>query len=133
MPAKVIEANSCDWRILGHVYRRSSVQRSMNAVGVVVRLETRKLFLEIDSVPEWDLVEEFSSNRANQTLYERVRKRHQRYRLDFLDVEYPEIGFPPMGLEQRIVIGANALRCRPGGNGSIEHSADACTIHNASN
>ena len=46
------------------------------------------------SFPKQHLVEEFSTHCSNQTFDERVRPRHMRHRLDFVDLQNPQIRRP---------------------------------------
>lgn len=73
---------------------------------VVIVLEPFELPFEICARPEGDVIQECAANRADQTLDEGMGKRNIRHRLDLLGLENPEIGFPAMKLEQRIMIGA---------------------------
>ena len=57
---------------------RTSVQRSMRAVAVVVPLEPKELQLEVSGRPEERLVHALASDGANQSLNEGMRERHER-------------------------------------------------------
>jgi hypothetical protein len=52
------------------------------------------------------VVEVFAPNRADQSLYEWMRKWHVRNRFDFLHLEYSKIGLPLVESIQRIMIRA---------------------------
>jgi len=71
---------------------------------IVVTLKRFKLSREIRDIPEGNLIQVVPADRTYQTLNERVRERDERYRLDFVDVENPEIRFPAMEFEQEIII-----------------------------
>ena len=76
---------------------------------VVVGSESIQLLLQVETVPEEGLVEIFSPESSGESLNERMRARHERNRLDFLDVENAQIRSPTMKAEQRVVIGTEAL------------------------
>lgn len=75
----------------------------------VVGSESIQLLLQVETVPEEGLVEIFSPESSGESLNERMRARHERNRLDFLDVENAQIRSPTMKAEQRVVIGTEAL------------------------
>jgi len=76
----------------------------VDSLGIVVTLERFKLSREVHGIPEGNLIQVVSSDRADQALDERVRERDEGYRLDFVDVENPEIRLPAMEFEQGIII-----------------------------
>jgi hypothetical protein len=45
----------------------------MNSIAIVIVPELQQLPLEISGAPEWDLVQELSSECADQSLNERMR------------------------------------------------------------
>jgi len=81
------------------------------ACRVVVGLEVRQLPLQIPSIPERHLVQEFSPYCADQALHEGVRPGHVRYGLEFVDLQNSQIRRPSVRLEQRIMIGTVLARC----------------------
>src|SRR5215471_21815759 len=72
-----------------------------------------------------------AANRADQSLYEGVRKRHVRNRLDFGYLEDPKISLPLMESIQRIVIRAEILGQTMPANRAMEHAAQGHSIHDA--
>jgi hypothetical protein len=57
---------------------------------------------------------------------------HIGYCLDLVDIEYSEIGFPSMKLEQRIMIGADRPRNGAGlSHDAAEHTADDWPVEHA--
>jgi hypothetical protein len=107
----------------------------MNAMGVVVVSELSQLPRQIRRVPEKHPIQELTPDRADQSLDERMRKRHVRSRLDLLHLEHAQVGEPAVEAKQRIVVGAEVprstrwpwrglqqrrrLRSRPRWNGGI--------------
>ena len=73
-------------------------------MSIVVVLKRFELSREIRGVPERNLIQIVSTDRTDQALNEWVRQRHQRYGLDFVDVENPQIRLPAMKLAQGIIL-----------------------------
>jgi len=65
---------------------------------LVIVLERFALLFKIRACPEKYVVQEFSTNRADQPVHERMGQWYVRHRLDFLNLENPEIGLPTMNL-----------------------------------
>jgi len=80
------------------------------ACRVVVGLELGKLSLEIMSIPEQHLVEEFSPHGPHQALHERVGQRRVCHSFDFVNLLNPQVRLPSVRVEQRIVIRAEISR-----------------------
>ena len=76
----------------------------MDTSCIVVTPERFELSREIRGIPEGNLIQVVPADRTDQALDERMRERDERYRLDFVDVENPEIRFPAMEFEQEIII-----------------------------
>jgi hypothetical protein len=72
-----------------------------------------------------------SPNCLDQSLYEGMRKRHVRNRLDFGGSEYPKIGLPLVESIQRILIRAEVFWQTVPANRSAEHPAQRHSIHDA--
>jgi hypothetical protein len=100
----------------------------MAACRIVVNLELGKLAFQITGIPEQHLIEKFSPHRPDQTLDDGVGQRHMRHRLDFVDLENPEVCLPTVRLEERIMIGAEMLRRVLTMDGGVEHAADVGAI-----
>jgi hypothetical protein len=47
-----------------------------------------------------------------------------RHGLDFVDLENPQVGHPPVRVEQRIMIGTEVTRCALRVNRGVKHTAD---------
>jgi hypothetical protein len=57
-----------------------------------------------------------------------MRNRDVRNRLDFLDLDYSQVGEPAVEAEERVVIGADALWRELAGDGMSEYPTDGNTI-----
>ena len=83
----------------------------MMAALIIVKLfEVMQLFPQVSGAPERHMVEILSPDCADESFHKRVRERHVRHSLDFGDLEYSEIGLPPMEAEQRIIVTAEVFR-----------------------
>jgi hypothetical protein len=51
-----------------------------------------------------------------------------RHGFDFIDLQNPKVCHPTVGLEQRIVIGAEMSRGAPTMDGDVQHAADVRAI-----
>ena len=60
-----------------------------------------------------------------------MRQRHVRYRLDFVDLQNPQIRFPAVRLEQRIVICTEMSRRALPMNGDVQHAAQVSACNGA--
>ena len=67
------------------------------ACGVVVRLELGELSLKIVGIPEQHLVDEFSAHRPDLAFHEWWDS-HVHHGLNFVDLQNPKVGHPPVGL-----------------------------------
>src|SRR5262249_17860082 len=90
------------------------------------RSERGKLPFQITGIPEQYMVEKFSPHRPYQALDEWVGQRHMRHRLDFVDLENPEVRPPTVRLEERVVIGTEMSRVALTMDGGVEHPAHVC-------
>ena len=77
------------------------------------------------------LFRSLAPNRADQSLYEWMRKRHVRNRLDFRHLEYSKIGLPLVESIQRIMIRAEIFGQTLPANRSMEHPAKRHPIDDA--
>ena len=77
------------------------------------------------------VVEMLAPNRANESLYERMRERCTRNRLDFRHLEYSKISLPLVESIQRVMIRAEVFRETLPANRSMEHPAQRRSIHDA--
>jgi hypothetical protein len=75
---------------------RLATQTGVDAPLVVVGGESIQLAMEVEAIPEEDLVEILAPKGTDQPLDERMRARHEGDALDFLDVENSQIRSPPM-------------------------------------
>jgi hypothetical protein len=76
----------------------------MRAMLVVVLLEVDELPLEISSGPEQQAIQTFAPYGSNQPFDDRMGERHVRDRLDFSNVEDPQVRLPLMKPVQRIMV-----------------------------
>ena len=76
-----------------------AAQPSMDASLVVIASESIQLPIQVETVPEECLVEILAPKGSDEPLDERVRSRHERDRLEFLDVENSQIRSPTMKAE----------------------------------
>src|SRR5215469_10001665 len=95
----------------------------MCSMAVIVMLKIDELRLQIGCGPEYDAVEILAANRADKSLYEGVRKRHVRNRLDFGYPEDPRISLPLVESIQRIVIRAEIFGQTLSANRAMERPA----------
>jgi len=93
----------------------------VDSPGVEVRPEVGKLPLEIRGIPEERSIEQLSPNCSDRAFREGMRNRCIGHQFDLLDFTDPKIGKPSAKPEQRIIIGAHALRKRVVGDGGIEY------------
>jgi hypothetical protein len=77
------------------------------------------------------VVEVLAANRADQSFYEGVRKRHVRNSLDFGYLENPKIGLPLVESIKRIMIRAEMFGQTMPANRAMEHPAQSHSIHYA--
>src|SRR4249920_2641954 len=87
------------------VCRRGAGERAMNAMRVVILSELSQLARQVHRVPEKHPIQVLTPERADQPLNERVGDRSVRNRLDFLDLEYAQVGEPAVESKQRVVVG----------------------------
>src|SRR5438045_1276133 len=83
--------------------RRASRPPCMRAMLVVVLLELDEFPLEISCCPEQYAIQIFAPYGSNQPFDDRMRARHVRHRLDFPDVEDPQVRLPLLKPVQRIM------------------------------
>jgi len=103
----------------------------MRSVSIIITLKIEQLLLQINRRPKQHPVQVLAPNRADQSLDERMRKRHVRNSLDFRYLEYPQISLPLMESIQRIIIRAEILWQTLPTNGATEHSAQRYSVYNA--
>ena len=112
-------------------FRRAPVQPGMRSMPIVITLEVDELRLQIRGRPEERTVQTFPPNRSDQPFDEGMRERHVRHRLDFPQVEYPQIRLPSVEPIQRIMIRAEVCRRGLAPRRSIEHPAQPQAVHDA--
>src|ERR1700716_2810111 len=84
---------------------RPAIQSGVNAALIVVDSKSFQFALQVQTIPEEDLIEALTSHGSNEPLDERVRARHEGDGLEFLDLEDPQVRPPAMESEQRGMIG----------------------------
>jgi len=82
------------WVATANFIGRVSVQRLMNTVLVVVVHERVEFSFKILGIPEEDMVQEFTTNRSDQSLHKGMRTRGIRDGLDLINVQNPQVGLP---------------------------------------
>jgi hypothetical protein len=85
----------------------------MRAMLVVVLLELDELPLEISRGPEQHAIQTFAPHGPNQPFNDRMGARHVRHRLDFPDVEDPQVRLPLMKPVQWIMVATEVGWQRP--------------------
>jgi len=103
----------------------------MRAMLVVVLLELDELPLEIRSRPEQHAIQTLAPYGPNQPFDDRMGARHVRHRLDFLDVEDPQVRLPLMKPVQRIMVRTELGGRRLATRRVIEHPAQRHPVHDA--
>src|ERR1700737_1751640 len=100
----------------------------MHSALVVVDLEGVQLALEIELGPEEYVIEVFSTDCADQALYEGMRARNAGERFYLLHLKDAQVSQPAVEAKQRIVVGTQVPRQRLAADGAIEHPADRDTV-----
>ena len=72
LPAIVSEANDLWSGFAGFCAGRKTIQRTVDAVGIVIVLEVAQLSLEVGGAPEGNMIQIVSADRADESLDERV-------------------------------------------------------------
>jgi hypothetical protein len=71
----------------------------MAALMIVEFFEVMQSFPQVTSAPKRHMVEILAPDCADESFHERVREWYMGHSLDFGDLEYSEIGLPPMETE----------------------------------
>jgi hypothetical protein len=95
-PSVVIQDGIAGRRFARSFSRSAAIERLVNAIFVVIDSELFQLSLQVDRVPDEHMIKELSSNRPDQSFYERMGHRYVRDRLDLFDLEYAQVGAPAM-------------------------------------
>ena len=66
----------------------------MNAIGVVIVSELCQFPRQVARVPEKHAVQVLAPDRPDQALYEGMKDRGVRHRLDLVDLEHAQVGEP---------------------------------------
>ena len=96
-----------------------------------VLLELDELLLEISTAPEQQAIQIFAAYAPNQPFDDRMGTRHVRHRLDFPDVENPQVRLPLMKPVPRIMVGTEVGRRGLAARRAIEHPAQRHPVHTA--
>ena len=144
--------SSCDWRVeqasavgspdevtqVGHsasVYTaaalrgRSTTEPRVNAPLIVVDGKSFQFALQVQTIPEEDLIKVLTPHSSDEPLDERVRARHEGDGLEFLDLKDPLVRPPAMESEQRVMIGTQVSWETLPAPGVIEHPADSNAVN----
>ena len=76
---------------------RSTTERGVNAPLVKVDGKSVQLALQVQTIPEEDLIQKLAPHSPDKPLDEGVRARHKGDGLVFLDLQDPEVRPPAMG------------------------------------
>ena len=85
--------------------RRPTAEPGVNAPFIVIGGESIQLAMQVEAVPEEGMVEILAPKGSDEPLDERMRARHERNRLEFLNSEDAQIRPPAMKAEQGVMIG----------------------------
>ena len=97
VPPSVVVKDGMGGRRLARSFSRSAAaERLVNAIFVVINSVLFQLSLQVDRVPDQHVIKKLSSNRPDQSFYERMGQRYMWDRLDLLDLEYAQVGPPAM-------------------------------------
>ncbi len=101
----------------------------MRSMIVEVSREIEQFAFEIRRGPEQGAIQEFTSDRADESFHKWMGQRDIRYGLDFVDFEDSKIGLPLSKAIKRIMVGAEVLG-HPAlpSDGTFEHPAKCDTI-----
>jgi len=99
LPREVIEIRRLAHGSAASLEGCVAAQSSMDTSLVVIVGEAIQLPMQVGTVPEESLVEVLAPKGPDEPLDERMRARHERNRLDFLDVENAQIRSPTMKAE----------------------------------
>jgi len=101
----------------------------MNPIRAVVGPEIIQLPRELERVPIGHAIKVLTSDRADETLDERMRNRRVGDRLDLLDLKHAQVGNPTVKPKQGIMVGADALWQGLSGNRMLEHRTCRCAVN----
>ena len=108
---------------------RSTIEPRVNASLIVVDRKSFQFALQVQTIPEEDLIEVLTSHGADEPLDEWVRARHEGDGLEFLDLKDPQVRSPAMESEQRVMIGTQVSWETLLAAGAIEHPADSNAVN----
>jgi hypothetical protein len=100
----------------------------MNAPPIVVDGKSFQLPLQVQTIPEEDLIQKLAPHSPDKPLDKGVGTRHKGDGFVFLDLQDPEVCAPEMEPEQRVVISSQVSRM-PLAAGVIEHPADGNAVN----
>jgi hypothetical protein len=89
---------------------RRAIERTVDAMLVVIVPEFVQLVRQVYGVSEKYPIKILTPDSSDQPFDEWMRDRSVRNRLDFLDLEYPQVGEPAVESKQRIVIRTQVCR-----------------------
>jgi hypothetical protein len=101
----------------------------VNASLIVVDRKSFQFALQVQTIPEEDLIEVLTSHGADEALDEWMRARHEGNGLEFLDLKDPQVRSPAMESEQRVMIGTHVSWETVPAAGVIEHPADSNAVN----
>src|SRR5450631_494680 len=95
-PSVVVKDGMCGRRFARSLSWSATAERLVNAIVVVIISELSQLSLQVGCVPDQHVIKKLSSNRPDQSFYERMGHGYIRDRLDLFDLEYAQVGEPSM-------------------------------------
>src|SRR4051794_20472264 len=94
-PPRIVIKDCMGGRRLARSFSWSvTIERLVDAAFVVIIPELFQLSFQVDCVPDEQVVKKLPSDRPDQPLYEWMRHRYIRCRLDLVDFEYAQVGLP---------------------------------------
>src|SRR5262245_10169684 len=97
VPPRVAGKESSGGRRLARAFSRSAaVERLVNAMAVVIGSELFQLSLQIDGVPDQQVIEKLPSYRPDQPFHKWMGHGYVGDRFDLFDLEDAQVGEPAM-------------------------------------
>ena len=97
-------------RFTGALIWGATAERLVNAIAIEIEPELFQFSRQVRGIPEQYAVKVLTPDRADQPFYEGMGNWDVRNRLDLVDLEYAQVGEPPVESKYRIVVGAQVSR-----------------------
>ena len=88
----------------------ATAERLVNAIAIEIEPELFQFSRQVRGIPEQYAVKVLTPDRPDQAFYEGMGYWDVRNRLDLVDLEYAQVGEPPVESKHRIVVGAQVSR-----------------------